>query len=483
MSRPPANILLIVVDQWRSDTLGCAGHPCVRTPHLDRLAADGVRFTRAYSATPTCVPARAALMTGLSQRRHGVVGYSESFDWRYETTLAGTLAAAGYHTQCVGKMHVKPERNLMGFHHVVLHDGYLHSGRARWHDYALVDDYLPDLRRRLGRPDADFLDACVGCNGYAVAPWPYDESLHPTTWVTDHAVDFLQRRRDPSRPFFLKVSYHRPHPPLDPPLNYLNEYLSIDPPEPIRGDWADDFQLPHGTSPESPVPRDARQIRLARQAYYAQCTHIDMQINRLIHALHRGDAGADTAVLFLSDHGEMLYDHNQIAKAMPFEASAGIPCIVRAPRSWKAAELAGVTCDAVVELRDVLATCCDFAGIQPPDTDGLSLLDAARGEAGRPCLHGEHERGPTSNHWLTDGRQKYIWWSQRDAEYLFDLANDPNEMHNLATQKPDDVARWRRRLIDELDGREEGFVREGRLVAGRPQKPTLAHAGTALPRG
>ncbi|MFW5829961.1 MAG: sulfatase-like hydrolase/transferase, partial [Planctomycetota bacterium] len=127
----PANIVLIVADQWRSDTLGCAGHPCVQTPHLDRLAADGIRFRNAYSATPSCIPARAAMLTGLSQRRHGIVGYDEGVVWNYQHTLAGTLAAAGYHTQCVGKMHVKPFRNLMGFHNVVLHDGYLGSMRSR----------------------------------------------------------------------------------------------------------------------------------------------------------------------------------------------------------------------------------------------------------------------------------------------------------------------------------------------------------------
>jgi len=143
MPRPQPNILLICVDQWRADTLGCAGHPCVRTPHLDRLAADGIRFSNAYSATPTCVPARAALLTGLGQRRHGFVGYDESVAWNYDTTLAGTLAAAGYHTQCVGKMHTHPARNLMGFHNVLLHDGYLHSVQRMTDDYGLygVVDY------------------------------------------------------------------------------------------------------------------------------------------------------------------------------------------------------------------------------------------------------------------------------------------------------------------------------------------------------
>ncbi|MDX1682223.1 MAG: arylsulfatase [Phycisphaeraceae bacterium] len=478
MSETQPNILLIVVDQWRSDTLGCAGHPCVRTPHLDRLAADGVRFTNAYSATPTCVAARASLLTGLSQERHGIVGYTESVDWRYETTLAGTLADAGYHTQCVGKMHVKPYRNLMGFHNVVLHDGYLHTVQARTDDYTLYDDYLPDLRRRLGRPEADFLDSGIGCNGYAVAPWPYDESLHPTTWVTDQAVDFLHRRRDPSRPFFLKVSYHRPHPPLDPPASFLDEYRAIDPPEPVCGDWAQDRELPHGTSVESPVPHDPAQIRLARQAYYAQCTHIDTQINRLTHALIRRGAEANTAIVFVSDHGEMLYDHHQISKAMPFEASAGIPCIVRPPRRWDRAVERGSECDEVVELRDVLATCCDFAGIDRPDTDGLSMLGAADGRETRPWLHGEHLQGERSNQWLTDGREKYIWWSQTGEESFFDLTEDPQELHEIAADNPERVTTWRERMVDVLRDREEGFVDDDQLVAGRPQTAALAHAGT-----
>jgi len=484
MPHPPANILLIVVDQWRSDALGCAGHPCLRTPHLDRLADDGVRFTNAYSATPSCVAARASLMTGLSQKRTGVVGYSEGFDWNYDHTLAGTLADAGYHTQCVGKMHVKPNRNLMGFHNVVLHDGYLHSVYAKRDDITLYDDYLPELRRRLGRPEADHIDSGIGCNGYAVAPWPYDEALHPTAWVTDQAVDFLNRRRDPSRPFFLKVSYHRPHPPLDPPASFLDEYRAIDPPEPVVGDWSKDITPSH-SSPESPSPRDPREIRLARRAYYAQCTHIDTQINRLQMALQRDGARENTAILFVSDHGEMLYDHNFTGKTVPFEASAGIPCIMRLPSSWQSRELRNRTSDAVVELRDVLATCCDFAGIAPqdqPDHDGISLLASARGERQREALHGEHFAGNISNHWMTDGKQKYIWWSQHGDEQLFDLEADPQELHDLAAERPDDVKRWRQRLARELEGREEGYVQDGKLIAGRPQKPTLSHAGTTLPR-
>ncbi len=103
----------------------------------------------------------------------------------------------------------------MGFHNVVLHDGYLHRERAKRDDYALVDDYVPWLREQLGQPEADYVDTGVGCNGYAARPWIYDEMLHPTSWVTTQSIDFL-RRRDPTKPFFLMMSYHRPHPPSGP---------------------------------------------------------------------------------------------------------------------------------------------------------------------------------------------------------------------------------------------------------------------------
>ena len=144
-SRP--NILFICVDQWRADALSLTGHPVAETPHLDRLAREGINFTQAYAATPTCVPARATIFTGLNQRHTGFVGYNDQIDWHYDCTMPGLLAEAGYHTQCVGKMHTHPSRNLMGFHNVVLHDGYLHRERSKRDDYGLVDDYTPWLLR------------------------------------------------------------------------------------------------------------------------------------------------------------------------------------------------------------------------------------------------------------------------------------------------------------------------------------------------
>jgi arylsulfatase A-like enzyme len=475
------NVVLIVVDQWRSDCLGAAGHPAIQTPHLDGLARQGTRFTRAYSSVPSCIAARAALLTGLDQRRHGRVGYRDGVAWTYPQTLGTVFAGAGFHTQAVGKMHVHPARSLCGFHNVVLHDGYLHANRRRQPEQCQEDDYTADLRRRAGA-DADFTDAGPGCNGYSVAPWPYDAMLHPSAWVTTQAVDFL-RRRDPARPFLLKVSYHRPHPPLDPPAGFLDLCRDLAVPPPVRGDWLDLPGVPtvgrRGPMLDSPIHLGPHGIALARRAYYAQCTFIDHQVNRLVHALHEHRVWDDTSIVFVSDHGEMLFDHDQVGKAQPWEASAGVPFLVRPAESLKAG--GSRTSDALVELRDVLPTLCDLAGIPAPaGLDGRSVLPFCRGAtpaSWRAHLHGEHAAGSASNHWIVRGPWKYAWYSQTGAELLFNLADDPQECTNLAAVRQDEAAEMRRLLIEALRGREEGYVDGDALVPGRPPQAVLRDAG------
>lgn len=465
------NIVLIQVDQWRADCLGFTGHPAVETPHLDGFFRQGVNFSKAYAAVPSCIAARASLMTGLTPRTHGRVGYRDGVPWTYPVTLAGTLASAGYHTQAVGKLHAFPERNLLGFHNVVLHDGYLHQSRSRG-DHADRDDYLPWIRARRG-PRADFNDTGMGCNGYAVAPWCYENHEHPTAWVTDESIDFL-RRRDPSKPFFLYTSYHRPHPPLDPPRDYLAMYGAKTLPPPLRGDWVD-HEVRRGHF-DSPVPLKAEEIDRARKAYFAQITFIDHQINRLTQALHERGVLGNTWILFVSDHGDMLYDHAHIAKALPYEGSARVPLLMRIPDSEKALSR-GVQVDAPVELRDVLPTCCEIAGIPiPPSVEGRSLLPFVRGEKPewREAVHGEHEWGEGSNQWMSDGRTKYAWFSQTGREQLFDLAEDPGETRELSRSQPERLAQWRSRLAKELDGREEGYSDGKSLFAGKKATAVLS---------
>jgi arylsulfatase A-like enzyme len=475
MRRPP-NILLLMADQWRADCLGFAGHPVVETPHLDELFCDGVHFRQAYSSCPTCIPARAALLTGLGQASHGRTRYADGVAWDYPATLPGLLAQAGYHTQCIGKMHVHPARSLQGFHHVVLHDGSLGIHRRAPLDYDYADDYRRWLREHThGR--ADLRDTGLGVNSWVVAPWPHAEHLHPTNWVASECVDFL-RRRDPTKPFFLKASFVRPHPPFDPPEHYLRRYEQKPLPPVAMGDW-----VPHRENDRRGLRAsfgrgrvDPAQADRARRAYYALITHVDAQINRILLELKDQGLDDNTLILFVSDHGELLGDHELWAKAMPFDGSARVPFILRPPPAWGLR--GGRVCDDLVELRDVLPTFCEAAGAPvPASVEGRSVLPQIRGERApgwRADLHGEHEFGDESNHWLTDGAEKYVWFSARGEELLFDLRADPREEKNLAAVRPERVAFWRNRLIDELAARGAEHVREARLpssaaLAGRAQ--------------
>lgn len=472
----PVNVVLICVDQWRGDCLGVEGHPAVLTPFLDELALDGTRFTRAYSSTPTCIAARAALYTGLSQERHGRVGYRDGVPWNYRRTIASEFASHGYQTQAVGKLHVYPERSLMGFHHVELHDGFLHFVRDRRRDAGTVDDYLVWLRERLG-PYADYHDHGVDCNSHVARPWDKDESVHPSNWVVHRSIDFL-RRRDPTKPFFLYMGFHRPHPPYDPPGWAFDLYRDAPLPPAPSGDWAGDIEQYRqpGRCTGTVTQASERVRRLAQAGYYGHMTHIDHQVRRFLDALREYGVDRDTCVCFTSDHGEMLGDHGMWRKSVPYEGSARVPLLLKTPHARGLPS--GNTCDAVAELRDVMPTLLDVAGLPLPESiDGRSLLPFVRGErpAWRQFLHGEHLAFGQSVQWVTDGREKYVWFSTDGTEQLFDLQNDPAECRNLVkvAEAAPRLQRWRARLVEALSGRPEGFVQDGRLVTGAKVGPLI----------
>lgn len=316
------NIILIMTDQLRGDCLGYAGHPDVKTPYLDTLAAKGVSFDRAYSACPSCIAARAALHTGMEQSHHGRVGYEDNIPWNYSHTLAGELSKAGYYTQCVGKMHVHPLRNYLGFHNVELHDGYLHAARYGSVPYResqfVADDYFYWLKQELG-VTTDVTDTGIDCNSYLARPWMHEEKYHPTNWVTERSLDFL-RRRDPRQPFFLMASYLRPHPPFDAPQYYFDLYKSKALQPPFVGDWeTDEFLKRDGRIFDSKTgPLDPELVREAQIGYYACITHLDHQIGRLIMALVEQELYDDSVILFTADHGEELCDHHMFRKSRPY---------------------------------------------------------------------------------------------------------------------------------------------------------------------
>lgn len=467
------NILLIMTDQMRGDCMGIAGHPDVKTPYLDHLASIGVRYTNAYTACPSCIPARCALHTGLSQEHHGRVGYQDRVPWEYPVTMAGELAKAGYYTQCVGKMHVHPLRNLLGFHHVELHDGYLHSYRSGKVPYAenqrIADDYFYWLKTQIGI-DRDVTDEGLECNSFTARPWMYEERLHPTNWVTDRSIDFL-RRRDRSRPFFLMSSYLRPHPPFDAPSCFFDLYRDKNLTPPVVGDWADEERL-HLLGRLTDADTGSVDPELMRQAqigYYACISHLDNQIGRLLDALKDDDSYHNTIILFVSDHGELLGDHRTFRKTRPFQGSIHIPLIIAGAPGMKK----GTTCDQLAELRDILPTLVELAGGEVPQgIDGVSLLHDCQ----REYLHGEHSGGDLGNQYIVTKRDKYCWFMKTGKEHYFRLDEDPQELHD-AIDDPDCQERieyLRQILVKELEGREEGYSDGSRLVAGRKQKSCLS---------
>ncbi len=477
MKRP--NIVLILADQMRGDCLGIMGHPDVQTPYLDSLAVEGALFENAYSACPSCIPARAALFTGMSQARHGRVGYLDGVDWDYPHMLAGELSNAGYYTQCVGKMHVHPLRRLCGFDHVELHDGYLGYYRKSTTPYyesqKVADDYFYWLKEQRGAA-ADVTDTGIECNSWVARPWIYDEMQHPTNWAVSRSIDFL-RRRDRDQPFFLMTSFVRPHPPFDAPQCYFDLYAGRNLAPPAVGHWADNesYRTKGRFYCSADGIADETLQRQAQVGYYACITHLDHQIGRLLQALQEDGCYENTVIVFVSDHGEQLGDHHTFRKSLPYQGSVHVPLLLGGPALPDAAR--GVRQKQVVELRDIMPTLLAFAGAPVPESvEGRSLLDVlGTGEPLRDYLHGEHSYGEKSSHYIVTETEKYIWFSQSGREQYFDLRADPCECRDLI-DSPDrarQVGRLRQALVHELSGRPEGYVENGRLVAGRESRVLL----------
>ena len=471
--RERPNILLITTDQQRGDCLGIEGHPVLQTLNLDGVGRHGAHFRRAYAECPSCIPSRRSLMTGTAPAANGMVGFKYS-EWDPEHTLPGSLRDAGYETKLVGKLHLQPPGKRFGFDNMLLTDGL--GGNS---------DYTAWLREQ-GEAGPDMLwDHGVMGEYWAARPDTLPETKKHAYWVASKAVEFLTRQRDRTCPFFLNVSFFDPHTPFIPPKGHWDRYIDKPTPPPPVGDWAPKFDGPQkGMGPFAPhACIDEQALHDCRAAYYATIHFIDDQIGRIlnhVYCLRDGYFEPDnTLILFTSDHGEMLGDHNMFSKTFPYEGSARVPFLAWAPESLGCRRQ--VVCDTPVGLQDVMPTLLDAAGIAIPDTcTGMSVLPIMRGETGRvrDVLHGEHsghaERGHATQYLVGD-RFKYVWYTLSGREQLFDLQEDPQELHDLAPQpeaEPELLA-WRGRMIEFLRGRPEGFTDGERLIPGRPHDHLL----------
>lgn len=457
------HIILIVADQFRGDCLG-AVNPHIHTSNLDRLAAEGTLFTHAYSSVPSSTPARAGLLTGLAPWHHGMLGYGRVAEhYRYE--MPRMLGEAGYYTFGIGKMHWFPQKTLHGFNGTLVDE----SGRIEQDGF--VSDYRDWFKLHAPGINPDTLH--ISWNSHYAAPYPLDERLHPTAWTAQTAIEMIDAYAL-GDPLFLKVSFARPHSPYDPPERFVSLYDGEQIPLPYRGAWSERF-----ARPEVPETSDAcygdfgDSVALrARKYYYASISFIDYEIGRIVEALKEKGIYDDCLIIFLSDHGDMLGDHNHWRKTYPYEGSARIPFIVRLPTGMRA-RCGGVNerRSQVVELRDVLPTMLEAAGCGvPDDMDGRSVLGliADPGAPWREYIDLEHAQiYEPENCWmaLTDGRRKYIRNARTGEEQLFDLENDPGECRDLAgeEQYAAELRTWRTRLTAHLAERDARYVRNGEL--------------------
>jgi arylsulfatase A-like enzyme len=430
ISGPLPNILVISTDQMRADVLGINGHPIVQTPHIDQLALSGINFRGAMSECPVCCPARRVLMTGRDPFGVEMFYNRDLQPFPQGPKLAELLAGAGYQCHGVGKMHVWPPRLRMGFHDIELNEEGRTAGHVYPDDYTqfLLDEGLGHVANAHG----------LGNNQYGYRPSPVPEHATSTGWTADRAMRFL-RRRDPACPFFLYVSFDRPHPPATPPAEYYDLYRDVTFPAPVIGDWVD----------AKPLSRRAAMYQSANweqwsgrpdvtqqwlRGYAAMCTHIDARIGQLLGTLRETQVLANTWILFVADHGDHCMDHRLLAKGDFFVGSCGIPFLVAPADTWMGRvrhETISTVDHHPVGLQDVLPTLCDLAGVAPPDDiPGRSLLPHFTNEdvRWRDVLCGVVGSAFAAQ----DGRHKYCWMGDDGSEFLFDLIDDPKDCHDLA---------------------------------------------------
>ncbi|MDF2636442.1 MAG: arylsulfatase [Pelosinus sp.] len=444
-----SNVLLINVDHWSAPRMGCAGDEVIMTPTLDQLAKNGVRFTNCFSTCPVCIPARRSLMTGTSPRTHGDRVYTEKMAMPDVKTMAQAFSDAGYQAYAVGKLHVYPQRNRIGFDDVIL------SEEARY-NFGVVDDYQVWLGEHgyLGKEYAHGLSN----NQYHTRPWHLPEEAHQTTWATSQMVKMI-KRKDPTRPGFFYISYVHPHPPLVPLQAYLDMYEGVEMPKSPMGDWVNDNAAMLNQYYELANIYSPRDIERAKKAFYALCTHIDHQMRLLIGTLREEGMLDNTIIGFTSDHGDTLFDHGLVAKRNFYRNSTNVPLILTG-RPLEA--YAGSVNKQLACLEDIMPTLLSLCNIDTPSTvDGINLFGDSR-----KLLFGEISNGPAATRMATDGAFKLIYYPYGNVVQLFNIEKDPDELVNLA-HKPE-YEKIQQGLTDYLianlhDG-DEKWVVNGQLV-------------------
>jgi len=486
-SRP--NILLVMTDQQRWDSLGCYGFHGIRTPSLDRLAADGTLFEHCYANNPICTPSRASLFTGKSVPGHGVYKLYDNLP-NSEMPFTKRLQQAGYHTALFGKLHLSGRLYEAGHRHP--NDGF---DVYEWciEPSIHLESPLNGYARWLQETDPEFLKR-LRVEGRRLLHVP--QRVHMTHWAAERTIDFI-RRSDARRPFFCYMSVFDPHNPYD---GYPDEFGSLvdmakvpeaspAPPGPEPEPYAVRHHREHGyAGRSSDIPRE--KIRSMRRGYFASIALADHEIGRVLTALEEKGIAGNTLVIFTSDHGDMLGDRGLFVKgAFFYDACIRVPLLMRRPETLpKGARISGP-----VQLHDLAATilasagCLDDAAREAmPESQDLAAVAKGGDRRGSAvCCYrntgifsdGQYANPEIHATMLRDARHKLSLYHRPQARAgdiegeLYDMRDDPAERRNLWHSAAAGGVRSRMtaRLAAWLASQEQGS-RGGEILPSREQK-------------
>ena len=449
VKREKQNILIVMADQLTAKALGCYGNSEVRSPHIDRLAAEGVLFESAYSSSPLCTPARYAFMTGQNISQCG--GYDNAaYMPATMPTFAHYMRLMGYKTCLSGKMHFVGADQLHGFEERVTTDIY--PADFGW---------IPDWTRADERIDLWYHNmSSIKQAGVAsiTNQLAYDDEVGAQSMrvIYDHA------RSEDDRPLCLVASFIHPHDPYATRQKYWDLYDDVDIAMPSVPRPAVDAQDAHNRRLEKVIALDAvdvsdEDIINARRAYYGNVSYVDEWLGRLRATLDECGMGEDTTIIFTSDHGDMLGEFGLWYKMSFREWSCRIPMIVHQPDRYQP----GRVSQPVAQV-DVLPTLLDIAhegtGASKP-----AAIDALHGRSLMPLCDGDSSNDPNAcvSEYLAEGtgwpmlmirrgRYKYISCAS-DPEQLFNLQEDPDELNNLAELASETLEDFRREASDYWD--------------------------------
>ncbi|MDF3130329.1 sulfatase-like hydrolase/transferase [Kiritimatiellaeota bacterium B1221] len=426
MSDSP-NILFIITDQQRADTIHALGNPAIRTPALDRLVNEGTAFTNCYTPSPECVPARCCITHGQYPSQTRCYGNGSNFPEDRETYMTA-LSRKGYRTHGVGKYH---------FAYADHDRTYENNGfdqRERQEEIVRKpekDEYLTFIRENY--PEVTDPHGIRGDMYYMPQPSMLPQSAHPTQWVGDRAVKFIEEQKDSERPWFQYVSFVHPHPPFAPPSPWHKLYRDLDVPPPHRPEGFEN-NLIHINHFQNRYKRfdkgtDIHRERMMRAYYYASISFVDYQVGRILDALDEQGFTDNTLVLFTSDHGELLGDFGSVGKRSYHEPVCNVPLLLRGPGMVPGGNISTTP----VSLIDITRTLLDTAGtgFDTHTAEGENLVDFANRDSKDRTVFTQLGSGGRAIYTAVTRRWKFVYSAPDNRELLFDLEQDPGESRDL----------------------------------------------------